>query len=226
MCLVGSDAQTGEKGIRLTGPEAEQHSLTPALQGCQRQLATTNTIFCLANERKTLWTHSRSEQWHLTDNQHWLLVNLRLCANDHNWQHSEFLGTTQSRDRATNYLPNIKMETRPGGPLPATTPNTLSAKGFPITSELNLPGCYEAGHFLKTQSSSSLIQRVQQRHPEAPPKESLPRGPTPGQGKLLHARPASEQREPWGAHGGERRNGTSSPPTSRPHMCWHVSHKF
>lgn len=24
-----------EKGIRLTGPEAEQHSLTPALQGCQ-----------------------------------------------------------------------------------------------------------------------------------------------------------------------------------------------
>lgn len=35
MHVFGSDAKTWRKGIRLTGPEAEQHSLTPALQGCQ-----------------------------------------------------------------------------------------------------------------------------------------------------------------------------------------------
>lgn len=91
---------------------AEQHSLTPALQGASQQLIT-NTIFCLANKREILWMHSQSEQWHLTDNQQCLCVDLCLSANDHNWKHSEFLGTTRLRAHSKCLL-NIKKENSPG----------------------------------------------------------------------------------------------------------------
>lgn len=73
-------------------------------KGASQQLAITNTIFCLANKREILWMHSRSQQWHLADNQHCLWVDVRLRANDHDWGHSEFLGTAQLRDpRANSY---------------------------------------------------------------------------------------------------------------------------
>ena len=148
MCLVGSDAQTGRTGIRLTGQEAEQHSLTPALQGCQRQLAITNTIFCLANERKILWTHSRSERWHLADNHHCLLANLRPCASDHNWKLR--IPGNNTIQRSHNQL---SAEHRNGrhaqGLSNSNDPKGTLGQGFPVKREMHLPECYEAGHFLR-----------------------------------------------------------------------------
>lgn len=112
-------------------------------KGASQQLSITNTIFGLANKRKILWMHSQSEQWHLTDNQHCLWVDLWLCANDHDWKHSKFPGTRVESSHS-KHLINIKIgETRRGF---STTMilMTFSAKEFPIKSEMNLPGCYQA----------------------------------------------------------------------------------
>lgn len=111
MCLAVMPKQGGKASDSQDRKLNSTH-LRLLCKGASQQLTITNTIFCLANERKILWMHSRSEQWLLADNQNCLWVDLKLC----NWTHSKFLGTTVQRSHSKHPL-NIKMETCPGGSL-------------------------------------------------------------------------------------------------------------
>lgn len=114
MHVFGSDAPQGGKASDSQDRKLNStHSLLRCT-GASQQLTSTNTIFCLANKRKVLWMHLRSQQWLLTDRQPTLPgLDLRLRANDRNWKHSKFLETTGLRSHRKHLL-NMKMDTCPG----------------------------------------------------------------------------------------------------------------
>lgn len=130
VCLVGSDAQTGRKASDSQDRKLNStHSLL-LCKGASQQLSITTTIFCLANKREILWMHSRSEQWQLAGNQRCRWVDWRLPAKVHNWKHSKFLGTTQSRDPTTkSYWTSTWRHAR--GFSDSNDPNGILCQGVP-----------------------------------------------------------------------------------------------